>query len=227
MQLRFRLVSLILVLSLIVGSLPLWAAADFSNSQARQALQEILKSPEFPQDRKLTLSERIFRAILEWLDKGDGGWDFSAYLVLLVGLVLLGYLVINIAPFWKAFTPEIHSRQGSGEDQLPPTPANLLAQGEGAARDGNFRDALRYLYLSLLMELDGKKVITYRATKTNFEYLQEIRINGAVFKEAFRAMVDLFEYKWYGLEECTQEDYRRGIELYNSIVKQPTLGGSR
>jgi len=230
MRFRDKLSSLILVLSLTVGSLPLWAAAGFSNSQAREVLAEILNSREFSQTRQMSRLEELVEALLRWFGYKApaaqiGDWSILVTGVfVVVGLVLGLYLLRLVAPFWQTLAPEVREGEEGGAGSLPPTPANLLAQAEAKARAGDFRDALRHLYLSLLMDLDGRKVITYRAAKTNFEYLREITNQGVALQETFRDMVNLFEHKWYGLEECSPDDYRQGLDLYNALLRGVSNG---
>jgi hypothetical protein len=79
---------------------------------------------------------------------------------------------------------------------------------------------LRDLYLALLFELDNRCVITFKSAKTNREYLSEIKGKAASLENGFRGMVDLFDYKWYGMESCGAEDFQRGREIYRALLKE-------
>jgi hypothetical protein len=87
----------------------------------------------------------------------------------------------------------------------PPTPALMTAQAAALAASGDRRGAVRALYLALLGELHAQRVISYDRHRTNREYLRSMRAD-ATRAMQFGSVVDFFERKWYGREECTAEE---------------------
>lgn len=92
---------------------------------------------------------------------------------------------------------------------LPPD--ELRARAENFAAQGNFREALRHRYLSLLLQLDARGVWRYDARRTNWEHIAALGRT-----ESKRALVaplgDLtrrFDRVRYGGAECNGEDWRR------------------
>ena len=65
-----------------------------------------------------------------------------------------------------------------------------------AIRNGNYRLAVRYLYLQSLQRLSEKKFIEINTNKTNYEYVMEVRKHK--FANEFASLTLQYEYVWYG-----------------------------
>ena len=75
-------------------------------------------------------------------------------------------------------------------------------------RLGDYRMAVRYLFLKNLVMLSGKELIYLSADKTNYQYVQEI---DDTYKHDFAALVLNYEYVWYGNFPLTADAFT-GIE---------------
>jgi hypothetical protein len=64
------------------------------------------------------------------------------------------------------------------------------------ARTGDYRRAVRYLYLQVLKQLSEKNLILWRIDKTNRDYLAEL--SATPHKESFASLTEIFDYIWYG-----------------------------
>jgi hypothetical protein len=65
---------------------------------------------------------------------------------------------------------------------------------------GDYRVAVRLLYLSTLLLLEERKLLCYDRTLTNREYLGQVADNPSL-GEALRPVVDTFDEVWYGQVE--------------------------
>ena len=74
-----------------------------------------------------------------------------------------------------------------------------------ALENGNYRLAIRYLYLQSLKILTDKNLIAWLPNKTNRDYLREL--NTATIQQPFRVVTNIFEYAWYGNLTVTEEDF--------------------
>jgi hypothetical protein len=72
-------------------------------------------------------------------------------------------------------------------------PDSLL---RNAIKNGNYRLAVRYLYLQSLQRLSEKKFIEINSNKTNYEYVTEMRRHK--FANEFASLTLQYEYVWYG-----------------------------
>ena len=92
---------------------------------------------------------------------------------------------------------------------------NYQADIDKAAAQGNYRLAIRLMFLRLLKQLAEKEIIQYRAGKTNFDYLQELRAS-SYYNDFFR-LTRNYEYSWYGLFPVTQQAYEQVRRDFESI----------
>ena len=81
-----------------------------------------------------------------------------------------------------------------------------------ALQNGNYRLAIRLLYLQNLKILTDKNYITWLPHKTNRDYCREINLPG--LQRSFKNITDVFEYVWYGDFKVGREDY---IELKEAV----------
>lgn len=203
---------------------------DISNDHARNTLKNILNTTEFTQARQFGELEELIKRFLESINifgfnkNIEGGVTFFEVLVVLAGLIIVIYLIRMTIPFWNLLTGDVMDVKASETFYLQPTPTNLLIEAEKKALQGNFRLALRDLYLSLLLEMDKRQLIKYGSAKTNSEYLREIHGKGAKLEGIFSSLVKLFEYKWYGLENCDWEDFQKGRVLYSTLLEEASHG---
>ena len=87
------------------------------------------------------------------------------------------------------------------------------------ARGGDYRAAMRYLYLSALLWLDERDMLRYDRALTNREYLERLRDN-AMLRERLRPMVETFDQVWYGhapLDAQALAAYRAQVEALRDV----------
>jgi len=70
------------------------------------------------------------------------------------------------------------------------------ARLRNAIKNGNYRLAIRYLYLQTLLRLADRKLIEINSNKTNYEYVNEVRRHK--FANEFASLTLKYEYVWYG-----------------------------
>ncbi|MBS1512151.1 MAG: hypothetical protein JST86_14985 [Bacteroidetes bacterium] len=73
---------------------------------------------------------------------------------------------------------------------------NLSALIQQAAKEGNYRLAIRYQYLQTLYKLAAKNLVQLAADKTNYQYVREI--SNYQMQNEFSALTLNYEYVWYG-----------------------------
>jgi hypothetical protein len=115
----------------------------------------------------------------------------------IVAIGLFAYLVYrlflsNSAVFSKN-RRNISSDVTMAEEEDTGDPDVLL---RNAIRAGNYRLAVRYLYLQVLDKLAERKVIEINSNKTNYEYVLEVRKHK--FANEFASLTLKYEYVWYG-----------------------------
>ncbi|MGD8383411.1 MAG: DUF4129 domain-containing protein, partial [Syntrophobacterales bacterium] len=75
------------------------------------------------------------------------------------------------------------------------------------AQEGAFREAIRSLFISVLMEGHQKGWWLYEPEATNREHLS--RVEGqSERREALQRLIDRYELAWYGLRQPGMEEFR-------------------
>lgn len=82
-----------------------------------------------------------------------------------------------------------------------------------ATNSGNYRLAVRLLYLWALKLLTDANHVTWEPGKTNHDYLAEL--SRMDLKKGFRELSYYFEYAWYGNFSITPELYNKVSGLFN------------
>ncbi|MFN8205900.1 MAG: hypothetical protein U0T82_00630 [Bacteroidales bacterium] len=115
-------------------------------------------------------------------------------------LIVLVFLFLAYRLFGGRFQGFLAGREGSEQGISPLTyqvhAGRLDADIEKELRDGNLRNAIRLMYIQLLLDLEGKNLVRIRKEKTGRDYLDELR--GHPVQPVFRDINRAFEYTWYG-----------------------------
>lgn len=94
------------------------------------------------------------------------------------------------------------------------TKTQLEIMLEKAVNEENYRECVRIYFMFILKELTKKGWIKWRAEKTNYDYLMELRSKGNV--EGFEASVKIYDLVWYGDYHIDQSSYQ---QLQPTLVK--------
>lgn len=197
-----------------------WADDVYSAEDARQVgdrLDEILVQPEFQwQDTEPGLLERIWqwilRTLFNLLPTGQGNLILNYLLTALGALVLLAVLLYAARSLFGSFTAEAE-REGVAQLEADLTAEEALARAQSLSRGGDYRTAVRYLYLSTLLLLDEHEVLRYDRSRTNREYLRSVAGRPEV-ADTLRNVVEVFDRTWYGYQPLDAESY----EAYEAAV---------
>lgn len=184
-------------------------------------LAAILARSEFdwPPDEP-SLLERLWRQMwtfiedfLVALSRRMGGEALLGDLLnwVAAGLAFLTVLFILVYAFrgvWGAWAREAELPAGAvpADEQLNADSALRRAQEVSVA--GDYRSAVRYLYLSSLLHLDERGLLRYERSLTNKEVLDSVR-QRTELAAILREVIHLFDRVWYGFQPIDQETYRQ------------------
>lgn len=164
--------------------------------------------------------------ILRWLKELLREWGllkialYSLYLF--IPLIMAGIVVYILKKVKfrtaKRIEEEIPTEVAKGSKD----PNQLRGMAEDYATKGDYRMAIRYLYLTLLLWLDKIGIIDYDSTKTNGEYLRAIQEKVKLY-QSFLPLTRLFDEVWYGTEPVNlplyQEFYRNYTEAQERLQR--------
>jgi hypothetical protein len=202
-----------------------------SNPNSRERLREILNRPEYHEKKESRLAAfikeirtkvinflaEIWRAFGRMLQKVFGSGAEGSIVSMILMIVVLGVLVYFIVLLVMQIRPrrkKARKRTVLGEEiEATATPGDLFEAAMAAARAGDFRGAVRKLYISLLYELSERNLIELEANATNHEYLTRLSQYGALVPP-LSEMTDRFDVSWYGLLPTTPEEFAAYVARY-------------
>lgn len=83
---------------------------------------------------------------------------------------------------------------------------NYSERIEKAVQQGDYRLAVRLLFLQMLKSMAGRNIIQYKQDCTNFDYL--IQLRGSPYYENFFRLARNYEYSWYGHFPVSRETWQ-------------------
>jgi len=204
-------------------------------------LSEILRRPEYnkPPTSEDSALGRLWNRFLRWLFSlfpntkpiTPGGSPFfsgvAQVVIVLACVGAIAFLIWKFGPRYLANRrskkrPKREARIVLGERLEPDqTAADLLAQAEALARNGDLRAAIRKAYIGLLCELGDRKVVSLAQHKTNRDYLNSVRESTPLYN-SMRKLTSSFELHWYGFQPAAENDW---IEFRNGYQQALKAGG--
>lgn len=192
------------------------------SAAAREKIREIRNRPEFlkKNDDPLTafikkvrkevmdFLTKVYTKILELLFGNNSGASWVYRGVVIAGLI--GAIVLAFRMFRRIKrTPKKRGKKRTvlGEEIDAGTTSSDLADAAlAAAKAGDFRSAVRKLYISLLYELSERNLIELEPNATNHEYLAKVS-HFQPLVAPMRYLTDRFDYFWYGMLPSSAEDF--------------------
>jgi hypothetical protein len=193
-------------------------------ADARERLERMLDQPPFKQP-DAPQTPAWLREFFDWLGRllenvfrplgrisPSGGRTVAWGIAIVGGILLASVLIYLLRGLRRGVVATAHARDHDPEANL--TAKTALDQASGLARGGDYRTAVRYLYISALLWLDERDVLRYDRALTNREYLERVRDNPAL-REHMVPIVDTFDRVWYGHLPIDAESfaaYQRQVE---------------
>lgn len=82
---------------------------------------------------------------------------------------------------------------------------NYQKEIDKAVSNGNYRLAVRLMFLQTLKNLSAKKIIDYKQDRTNFDYL--LQLHSTKYYHDFFRLTRSYEYSWYGQFDIDPEKF--------------------
>src|SRR5207247_663212 len=139
-------------------------------------------------------------------------------------LVVLGVVAVWVVLIY--FVRNLRRNLVAEEALLPPlmdrdarTPAEAYDNAQRFINAGDYRSAVRQLYLATLLMLDQRGRLKFDPTLTNREYLRQAAKDPRT-TTALQPIVETFDRTWYGFEPISTQEfeaYRRRVEQVRAL----------
>jgi hypothetical protein len=177
-------------------------------------LTHILSRPEFQWAESApnpvsNWIQKILDAINLWLNRvldvtfNVAGSDLTAAIM---AVILAAILFFVFRTLFADFMNEVQLTPESSEEE-PLTSEAAFAKAQQLSRGGDYRAAVRYLYLSTLLILDERGVMRYHRSRTNREYLRSLA-NSPELSGPLAEVIDVFDNVWYGYHSLEEESFK-------------------
>lgn len=191
-------------------------------------LDKILARPEYQwRSPAPDWLEALWNRLAEWLSGLFGGSsqpqdnpkidgvDLFTGLTLVLVAIILGYALYSL------FSDVVHEAalEGSAEHEQLLSARTALDRADTLSKSGDYRTAVRYLYLSALLILDERGLLYYDRTKTNREYLGSLAGNAKI-AGLLREVISVFDRVWYGFQPVDEASYQRYAAQVRELENQ-------
>ena len=149
-----------------------------------ELLTALKTDPQYDYDREIigggeSLLEWLRRVIMEWAEKylnvvlGD---DVVTYILIGVGVVVVLFLALL---YWR-LRPKLFVRGGKEEEMAYDVQEDTIyginfdAEIAKAQRAGDYRQAVRLIYLQTLLYLQNASLIDWLPSKTPVQYMRQV-----------------------------------------------------
>ena len=168
-----------------------------------------------------TLWDRIKRQLYENLirplfDAGAQGAGEVLILLLAIGGVALMFFF-----FFKNRKASVLDKKDLTWGEVFTNPAEIEEQQfnkwmQDAESKSDYNEALKYLYLRCIRQIDKKNLLHYRPEYTNRQVINKLKNKDV--KEVFTEVARQFEFVWYGHFDLDEQTYGRLKLLVNESV---------
>ena len=131
-------------------------------------------------------------------------------------ILVLTYAMRGLLADFVAGT-EINLESEAGDGAL--TAATALKRAQMLSSEGDYRTAVRYLYLSSLLLLEEQGLLRYDRSLTNREYLRSVA-HLPQLAAAFHDVVEVFDRVWYGYQPLDEAAYAQYADRVMELRQQ-------
>jgi len=203
-----------------MSNVPMW-------SEDKERLVDILSTDEFTQSSKAgegwiaKVLDHLLELIARVFERVDLPTEAAGTVSTTV--VVVAILALLAVIYWASRKLMLHSKKEralftQGEKIRKHT--DYLLEARQLAQREEWREAVRHLFLALLVYLQEKSWIRIEQWKTNWEYMEEIRYNQPAMQEVFRRHARIFEQIWYGQKTIDEQVFWKHVNELEQIWRE-------
>ncbi|KGX90656.1 DUF4129 domain-containing protein [Pontibacillus marinus] len=202
--------------------------------QAKEKLDQILEQDEYQvyYEEQENPFQYLLNQIGEWLLRmfqklfpqiqiTDQAVDVTMYVLGAVGIVILILLVVLIKRNLASNrTSRSNAHPIQHKDELAWSSDKHLQEASSYKQKGDYQQAIRHVFLAMLLYFDQQKWIEARVWKTNWDYYEELKKINLVWATQFYELAQRFDEVTYGEREVDEQEYesyrQQALEWLNS-----------
>jgi len=140
------------------------------------------------------------------------------FIITIFIIIILAIVIALIIKSKKSFKRKTKIKEIMGEKiEETTTPYSLKKKAKQHEGKGEFRYAIRFYFIALLLLMHENKVLYLDETKTNKEIINYLANNNFKFIPQMSFIIDYFNFYWYGYKICDQEIYKGWEKTLESI----------
>ncbi len=202
----------------------------WSDEQWKKAKEgiEYLKPEEKEKKKKeteeaLDTAEASDFSLSEWLSEifiSPGGKLVAILLIIGILVFMVMKLLMNRNPDSKRKVPDTAALVWKDSSDIPEE-SDMEKYLREAIETGDYKVAVRILYLMVIRQLNENKFIVWKKDKTNRDYLNEMRTRTDY--PHFREVTHIYEVVWYGDFNISAPEFNKIQSVF--AVYKTTLNG--
>lgn len=146
--------------------------------------------------------------------------EYALILFSLLMAAVLFYLFLSFIKRLMARTDRNRKKTNSSDLTgffTTPNSTEYLQRAGASASRAEYNQAVRFTYLALLALLAERRLILATPSRTNAEYLQDLKPHTAGIIQPFQNIAFLFERMKYGRQDTFSGDYNKALSTYQII----------
>ncbi|WP_420631453.1 DUF4129 domain-containing protein [Candidatus Leptofilum sp.] len=201
-------------------SLPIVDKAALDNVLSQPAFNYAPEEPNFLQRLWQDIRQSIQDFFLRLFPEDSGvNLPINNLLVILAVVLIIGALAYALRGLIGDLTADAAM---SAEDELsgePLTAELALQKAQELSTGGDYRTAVRYLYLSSLLLLEERGLLRYDRSLTNREYLRSVA-HRPELATILREVIEVFDRVWYGFQSLSASEYDTYAQRVATLKQQ-------
>jgi len=167
--------------------------------------------------------QKLWNKFAAWLDKVLNFFHFNVPgggqpITVVAVLILLGILAYVFRGLFSDLVKETDV-QANADDDRHLTSETAFRKAQNLSGQGDYRTAVRYLYLSSLLMMEERGILRYDRSRTNREYLRSVSSHPNLAKP-LKSVVEVFDRVWYGFERLDESTYKEYVNEVEELKEQ-------
>lgn len=210
------------------------AAAPPQNAGQHDLMKQVLAGRDFRNLEEPTARDSVLEKIGNWLNSlFESAARVSARAAWIGRLIVWGFfLAVCIGLVWALIQLERRWRIRLVPESSGPAPGSASARdwqlwledARRAAANGNWREAVHFVYWASISRLESKRLWPADRARTPREYLALVASEDPR-RPGLATLTGSFERIWYGGRSAAESDYRKAEQLATALISGGSTSG--